>query len=356
MTSDPLPPSGSRPPRRKRYSGKHPRRFADKYKEHRGDAETLQKVEASGKTPAGRHRPIMVAEVLTALAIEPGETVADGTLGYGGHTTAFLEATGPDGCVIATDVDPLQLPRTTERLRTEGYAAPRLITRHSNFAGLPRVLAELGLEGVHALFADLGVSSMQIDDPTRGFSWKQDGPLDMRLNPSRGITAGDFLQKTNAARLAVLLEENADEPLAAPLAEALAGQSFTGTMALAAVIRSIIEPLHRLRPDAAELTDKTIRRVFQALRIAVNDEFSALDSLLRALPSCLLPGGRAAILTFHSGEDRRVKKAFTALAATGAWHLPEVETQPLRPTPQEQRANPRSTSARLRFITRAAVS
>jgi len=186
MPTDPLPPSGERPPRRKRSSGNNPRKFADKYKEHRGDSTTLQKVEAAGKTPAGRHRPIMVTEVLAALAIQPGERVADGTLGYGGHTREFLHAAAPGGLVIALDVDSRQLPLTTERLRADGFDESVLLTRHSNFAGLPRILVDLGHTGVHALFADLGVSSMQIDDPARGFSWKSEGPLDMRLNPARG--------------------------------------------------------------------------------------------------------------------------------------------------------------------------
>ncbi len=350
MPSDFSPlPSGDRPPRRKRYAGKNPRKFADKYKEHRGDAETLQKVESSGKTAAGRHRPIMVAEVLAALDIHAGETVADGTLGYGGHAREFLRAASPGGRVVALDMDPVQLPRTTERLRGEGFGEEILATCLSNFAGLPRVLGEMGLtEGVDVFFADLGLSSMQIDDPARGFSYKADGPLDMRLNPSRGMTAGELLKKLTPAKLQSLLEENADELHAAVLSEALACRDFTGTLALVKAVRAVVEPLHRLRPDAEEETVLSVRRVFQALRIAVNDEFSALDSLLRALPQCVKAGGRVAFLTFHSGEDRRVKKAFTAWEETGEWHQPAG--QPRRATPAEQRANPRSSSAKLRWI------
>jgi 16S rRNA (cytosine1402-N4)-methyltransferase len=348
MSSDSPLSSDPRPPRRKRYAGKNPRRFEDKYKEHRGDAETLEKVEASGKTPAGRHRPIMVAEVLDALALQTGDTVVDGTLGYGGHTREFLAAGAK---VIALDVDPLQLPRTTDRLRGEGFGEDRFVTVLSNFAGLQRVLASAGpADGADAIFADLGVSSMQIDDPARGFSWKANGPLDMRLNSSRGVTAADLLRKLSPAKLAAMLEENADEPHAAELSAALAGRTYAGTREFAAAIRAVVQPLHRRRPEAVELTDKSVRRVFQALRIAVNDEFSALDSLLRDLPQCLKPGGRVAILTFHSGEDRRVKKAFAALESSGGWHQPDE--QPLQSSPEEQRANPRSTSARLRWIVR----
>ncbi len=345
------PPSGDRPPRRKRYAGKNPRKFADKYKEHRGDAETLQKVESCGKTPAGRHRPIMVAEVLDALAIQPGETVVDGTLGFGGHTREFLRVASPGGRVIALDMDPLQLPRTEERLRTDGFGEDVFIARHSNFAGLPQVLEELGAgNGVNVFFADLGLSSMQIDDPARGFSYKNNGPLDMRLNPSRGLTAAELLKKLTPAKLAVILETNADEPHAIPLGDALAGGAFPKTLPLVKAIRAVVEPLHRLRPSAEAEVELSVRRVFQALRIAVNDEFSALDSLLRSLPGCLLPGARAAFLTFHSGEDRRVKKTFSAWEEAGGWHQPEG--QPLRPSSAEQRANPRSSSARLRWIVR----
>ena len=352
MATDPLPDSESRPPRRKRYSGRNPRRFADKYKEHRGDAETLRKVEAAGKTPAGRHRPVMVEETLAALALQQGDRVADVTLGYGGHTREFLRAVPPGGRIIALDVDPVQLTRTAERLGAEGFGEAVLVPRHGNFAGLPRVLAELGLtDGVNALFADLGASSMQIDDPSRGFSWKTSGPLDMRLNPLRGQTAREWLQKLTPVKLAALLEENADEPHAAVLAAALAGRTFAGTLPFAAAIRAVVSPAWRLHPDAEEQTEKSVRRVFQALRIAVNDEFSALDSLLRALPQCVKPGGRAAILTFHSGEDRRVKKAFAALEQSGGWHQPDE--QPRRPAAHEQRANPRSTSAGLRWIVRS---
>jgi 16S rRNA (cytosine1402-N4)-methyltransferase len=351
MISD-VPAESGRPPRRKRYAGRHPRAFADKYKEHRGDEETLRKVEAAGKTPAGRHRPVMVAEVLAALGPRAGESVVDGTLGYGGHTRAFLNAVLPGGRVIALDVDAAQLSRATQRLRREGFGEDTLITVHSNFAGLPQILVQSGLtDGADAVFADLGVSSMQIDDPGRGFSWKSDGPLDMLLNPSRGRPAGDLLQRLTIPKLAALLEENADEPHAGAIAEALAGRNYPGTLSLAAAIRAAVTPFYRLRPDTGEQVEKSVRRVFQALRIAVNDEFGALEALLRTLPDCLKPGGRAAILTFHSGEDRRVKRAFAALEKSGGWHQPEG--QPLRPSADEVRANPRCSSARLRWIVRA---
>lgn len=339
-----LPSSDApRPPRRKRYAGRNPRRFEDKYKEHRQDPETLAKVTTSGKTPAGTHIPILLPEILEVLAIQPGETAADATLGYGGHAASLLAAVQPDGRLIGLDVDPLELPRTETRLRALGFPDQSLTVQRSNFAGLPKVLASLGLTGVDALLADLGVSSMQIDNPTRGFSFKSEGPLDMRLNPDRGQPASALLAGIAPQKLAALLHENADEPRAFLLADALAGKTFPTT-------RSLTEALRALTPDPAE-AESTFRRVFQALRIAVNEEFTALDTLLRHLPQCLNPGGRAAILTFHSGEDRRVKKALAAGLVDETWS--SIAETVIRPTPAEQHANPRSTSAKLRWAVRA---
>ena len=333
--------------RRPRYSGKNPRRFEDKYKEHNPGryAETVQKVLASGKTPAGTHRPIMVAEILELLAPKPGEVAADCTLGYGGHAQEILPRLAPGGKLLGLDADPVELPKTEARLRALGFG-PEIFTAHrSNFAGLPQVLAANEITGVDLILADLGVSSMQIDDPARGFSVKFDGPLDMRMNPQRGRPASAFLAKINSAALATLLVEYADEPQAATLAPALAGKGFTTTKSLASAIRAA---LPRLNKDDCDLT---IRRVFQALRVAVNDEFSALDTFLRNLPACLNPGGRVAVLTFHSGEDRRVKKSFEAGLRGGIFS--DIAQEVLRPSPAERNANPRSAPAKLRWARRA---
>ena len=331
--------------RRPRYRGRNPRRFEEKYKEHGSDAATIAKVIAAGKTPAGTHRPIMVAEILEVLAPQPGELAVDCTLGYGGHALEILPRLLPGGKLLGLDADPVELPKTEARLRALGFGPEAFTAHRSNFAGLPQVLAANGIAGADLIFADLGVSSMQIDDPARGFSVKLDGPLDMRMNPQRSQPASAFLQKTIPADLAVLLEENADEPHAATLAAALAGKSFATTRQLAAAIRAA---LPRLGKDDADLT---VRRVFQALRIAVNDEFSALDTLLRNLPACLNPGGRVAILTFHSGEDRRVKKAFAAGHRDGLYA--DIAREVLRPTPGERHSNPRSASAKLRWARQA---
>ena len=334
--------------RRRRYSGKNPRRFEDKYKERDPQryAETVAKVLASGKTPAGTHRPIMVAEVLDVLAPEAGQTAADCTLGYGGHAEEILPRILPGGQLIGLDADPIQLPKTEGRLRTLGFGPDMLSAHRSNFAGLPQVLARLDLSGVDIILADLGVSSMQIDDPARGFSVKLQGPLDMRMNPQRGLPASALLERMNAEELAEMLVENSDEPHAATLTPVLAGRSFVTTTALSAAVRAA---LPRLTPEDAELS---VRRVFQALRIAVNDEFNALDAFLRNLPFCLNAGGRAAVLTFHSGEDRRVKKAFAAGLRDGFYT--DIAQEVIRPSTAERNANPRSASAKLRWARRAA--
>jgi 16S rRNA (cytosine1402-N4)-methyltransferase len=329
--------------RRVRYSGKNPRRFEEKYKEHDPQryADTVAKVLASGKTPAGTHRPIMVAEILETLAPKPGELAVDCTLGYGGHAQEILARIQPDGRLLGLDADPVELPKAEARLRAAGFGSEIFTAVRSNFAGLPQVLAGLNLAGADCILADLGVSSMQLDDPARGFSVKTDGPLDMRMNPQRGFPASALLEKTSPDALAKLFQENADEPRADELSVVLAKKSFSSTKQLSAAIRTA---LPRLSKDELDLT---VRRVFQALRIAVNDEFSALDMLLRHLPSCLNPGGRVAILTFHSGEDRRVKKSFEAGLRDGFYA--DIAHEVIRPTPEERGDNPRSAPAKLRW-------
>jgi 16S rRNA (cytosine1402-N4)-methyltransferase len=339
------PPAPHR--RRKRYSGKNPRRFDEKYKEHGGDDATIAKVLASGKTPVGTHRPIMVAEILAVIAPLPGDVAVDCTLGHGGHAQEILAKILPGGKLLGLDQDPVELPKTEARLRALGFG-PDVFTAHrSNFAGLPQILGANQVAGADLILADLGVSSMQIDDPARGFSVKHDGPLDMRMNPQRGQSASALLQKIKPDALAALLLENADEPKAVQLGVALAGKNFATTLELAGAVRAALP--HVAREDCA----LHVRRVFQALRIAVNDEFSALETFLRQLPSCLKPGGRAAVLTFHSGEDRRVKKAFAGGQRDGLYS--KIASDVIRPTPEERNSNPRSAPAKLRWARRSGV-
>jgi len=300
---------------------------------------------ASGKTPAGTHRSIMVPEILEVLTPQPGQVAVDCTLGYGGHAQEILSRIVPGGRLLGLDADPLELPKTEVRLRALGFDETVFSAHRTNFAGLPQILAAQNLAGADMILADFGLSSMQIDDPQRGFSVKFDGPLDMRMNPQRGQPASAVLQRAKPDALKEMLEDFSDEPNAALLAPALAGQNFTSTRQLAQTIRDL---LPRLGKEDADLT---VRRVFQALRIAVNDEFSALEGLLRNLPECLKPGGRVAILTFHSGEDRRVKKSFDANYCQGIYS--DIAREVGRATPAEQYANPRSVPAKLRWARRA---
>ena len=342
MTDNATPATPHR--RRPRYSGKNPRRFADKYKEHNPALfpETIAKVVAAGKTPAGTHRPIMVAEILEVLNPQPGALVADCTLGYGGHARELLAKIQPGGRLIGLDIDPLELPKTEARLRALGFGSDVLAVHRSNFAGLPKILATEQLAGVDMILADLGVSSMQLDDPRRGFSVKVSGPLDMRMNPQRGQPAAALLARSPAEKLAELLMENADEPHAELLAAALAGKEFATTSRL-------VEAIQRALPRSLldEQRADAVRRVFQALRIAVNEELTALSMFLRNLPVCLKAGGRVAILTFHSGEDRQVKKAFAAGLSAGVYA--DIAAEVIRPSPAERHDNPRSSSAKLRW-------
>lgn len=338
--------------RRIRYRGTHPRRFAEKYKELNPEryADEVEKVKSRGQTPAGMHRPICVTEILELLNPQPGEKGIDATLGFGGHARELLSRIVPDGHLFGLDVDPIELPRTEARLRGLGFDERVLTVRRLNFAGVLKLLPEVP-EGFDFLLADLGVSSMQLDNPERGFTFKNAGPLDLRLNPERGQPAAALLKNLSAAEtLEKILRVNADEPFAAEIAREVFRQreNMTTTAALAAAIRSVLTPL-----KIGEQTEiKTMQRVFQALRIEVNDEFSALDQLLRALPHVLKPGGRVAILTFHSGEDNRVMRSFLEGAATGFYE--PIADEPIRPAPQERYDNPRSKCARLRWARRSA--
>jgi 16S rRNA (cytosine1402-N4)-methyltransferase len=331
-----------RPPRRKRYSGKNPRRFEDKYKEHDPAryAETVAKVIASGKTPAGSHVPIMVEECLEALRLGQGMIGVDCTLGYGGHAARILEKITPGGKLIGLDQDPIELPKTELRLRQAGFGEESFEAVRSNYAGIAKVL---GGSAVDFIFADLGCSSMQFDDPSRGFSFKNAGPLDMRMNPNRGLSASDWLARISPEKLEIALHDHSDEPRAGSLAAAISGKTFRTTLELANAVRQAV----RADEDEIELT---VRRVFQAVRIAVNEEFVALDTFLRVLPDCLKPGGRVAILTFHSGEDRRVKKVLQTGVRDGVFT--DISEGVITAGPEERRANPRSAPAKLRWAIR----
>ena len=357
MTRGPDNPSEPKPRRRPRYGGTHPRTFAEKYKEldPARFPEERAKVLASGKTPAGSHVPVLAGEVLVALRPSPGLVAVDATLGWGGHAEALLPLLLPGGRLIGLDVDPIELPKTERRLRALGYGEDVLVVRRSNFAGLPKVLAGLGLSGVDLVLADLGVSSMQLDDPERGFSHKRDAPLDLRMNPERGQPAGALLGRLKKEEIEDFLRRWGDEPEAKRIAEAL-------VEALVALRRE--SPIHLLRTSdvaravesayegrasrqASEAKKSSLRRTFQALRILVNDEMTALDTFLRNLPAILNPGGRVAVISFHSGEDRRIKRAFSTGKRAGVFT--GVSSEVVRPSAAERSANPRSAPAKLRW-------
>ncbi|MEI6712837.1 MAG: 16S rRNA (cytosine(1402)-N(4))-methyltransferase RsmH [Verrucomicrobiota bacterium] len=348
MSQTPEPSPSTPHKRRPRYSGKNPRRFEEKYKELQPEKypDSVAKILASGKTPAGAHRSIMVAEILEVLDPKAGEFAVDCTLGYGGHAKEILAKLQPGGKLAGIDADPLEITKTETRLRALGFGPDTFAAYRSNFAGLPKILSAENRTGIDVLLADLGVSSMQIDNPSRGFSLKVDGPLDMRMNPQKGKPASKIIEEISAPDLALALKENADEPFSEELANVLAGRLFSGSQAL---VKAIHHKLQRIKPEEQA---KSVRRVFQALRILVNEELTVLETLLRHLPGCMNPGGRIAILSFHSGEDRRVKKTFEAGFKDGIYSA--ISDEVLRAGPQERHDNPRSTSAKLRWAIRSA--
>ena len=291
----------------------------------------------------------MVAELLRCLRPVPGEVAVDCTLGGGGHARPVLERVQPGGRLIGLDVDPFELPRTEAQFREAGYGPATFSAHLANFDSLARVLAAEGVAAADLILVDLGVSAMQHDTPHRGFSYKTAGPLDMRMNPGRGESAAALVARSSEETLVAVLRENADEPHAELIARLLKQQPVETTHALERLLRVGLTsaPLQLAKPEVK----MSIRRTFQALRIAVNDEFPALDALLESLPHCLAPDGRVAVLTFHSGEDRRVKKAFKAGLRGGVYSA--VATDVIRSTMEETRTNRRASSAKLRWAVRA---
>jgi len=339
--------------RRVRYKGTHPRSYKEKYKEHNPEkyADTIAKVIAKGSTPAGMHISIMVDEILDFLQIKPGQKGIDATLGYGGHSRRMLEKLQGQGRLIGLDIDPIESQKTEERLQKAGYGPDQFVRILTNFANIDQVAEDYGK--FDFLLADLGVSSMQIDNPERGFSYKNHGPLDLRLNPQEGLPASKRLQELSQEEIQGMLEENSDEPYAHILAKAIYknshfGKEISTTTDLRNIIESSIEPFSKSmgQEEKKDFYKKTCQRVFQAIRIDINSEFEVLDAFLTKLPQVMNPGGRIAILTFHSGEDRMVKKAFKAGKKTV---YQEVARDVIRPSKEECISNPRSRSTKMRW-------
>jgi 16S rRNA (cytosine1402-N4)-methyltransferase len=336
--------------RRPRYKGTHPKDFKDKYKELHPElyADTVAKVIQKGSTPAGMHRPICVKEILEFLQITPGQIGLDATLGYGGHTLEMLKCLNSKGHLYATDVDPIELPRTKERLMRLGYGPEILTVKQTNFFNIDQIASESG--PLNFILADLGVSSMQIDNPERGFSYKTEGPLDLRLNPSKGISAADRLKTISQDELNGMLLENADEPHSAEIAHAIISAIKKGTdIITTSQLQQIIKDSLIFIPEKDRNNEikKSCQRCFQALRIDVNNEFEVLYEFLEKLPAAMAEGGRVAILAFHSGEDRLVKKSFQHFYREGIYR--EIAPEAIRPSAAECNSNSRARCAKLRW-------
>jgi 16S rRNA (cytosine1402-N4)-methyltransferase len=306
----------------------------------------------SGPAPSAepRHVSVMPAEVLAALAPLPGQTLVDATVGAGGHARLLAERIPPAGRLVGLDRDPTMLELSRRRLAD---LAVTLV--HANFDQLREVLDELGIAMADGVLADLGVCSDQIDQAERGFSFQRAGPLDMRLDPTQGEPAGNLLRRLSERDLADLFWKYGEERFSRRIARRIVelrkqrGKQRDKETGLLKRTEELAELVRRCvpRPRGPRTGIDPATRVFQALRIAVNDELGALDRFLEALPGCVRPGGRVAILSFHSLEDRRVKRAFRDRRY---WRA--LTPKPLRPGEEEIRNNPRSRSAKLRAALR----
>ncbi len=340
--------------RRIHYKGTHPRNFNEKYKELSPEryADTVEKIRQKGNTPAGMHISIMVKEILDFLDIQPGQQGLDATLGYGGHTLAMLQKLNHQGHIYGLDVDPIESRKTRDRLAEKGYGPEDITVRLINFANIDQIAAEAGR--FDFVLADLGVSSMQIDNPERGFSFKTEGPLDLRLDPEHGITAAQRLAEVSRDELVGMLIENSDEPYAEEIADEVFRRKEQNIPILTTrdLYHTVEQALSFLPArEQKQAVKKSCQRTFQALRIDVNNEFEVLYQFLEKLPDVLKPGGRAAILTFHSGEDRLVKKSFKYFLNQGVYS--DVARDVIRPSAEECRSNSRATCTKMRWAIRA---
>lgn len=340
--------------RRVRYSGTHPKKYSEKYKELQPEkyGDTISKVIQKGSTPAGMHISICVKEILDFLQIQPGQKGLDATLGYGGHTLEMLKCLKSQGHIYALDVDPIESAKTKERLERLGYGEDILTVQLQNFANIDKVAEEAGL--FDFVLADLGVSSMQIDNPERGFSYKHEGPLDLRMNPQKGTSAAERLREVSREELEGMLIENSDEPYAEEISKAVMARMKRGEkIETTTQLKNVIEEALSFIPASKrkEAVKKSCQRTFQALRIDVNSEFEVLYEFLEKLPHVLAPGGRAAILTFHSGEDRLVKKSFRQLKKQGVYQ--EISEEVIRPSAEECARNSRARSTKMRWAIKA---
>lgn len=340
--------------RRVRYKGTHPKSYQEKYKELNPEKypETIERVIQKGGTPVGTHIPICVKEILEFLQIKPGQKGLDATLGYGGHSREMMKCLQFQGHLYALDVDAAEMEKTRKRLEQAGFGAEIFTALNVNFADIDQVTETTGK--FDFVLADLGVSSMQIDNPERGFTYKREGPLDLRLNQAKGISAAERLKHITKAELVGMLTENADEPYAEEIAAAVAARNRKEQSILTTYdLRNLIDQTLRFVPayKRKDAVNKSCQRTFQALRIDVNQEFEVLYEFLQKLPGILNPGGRAAILTFHSGEDRIVKKLFKEGQKVGDYSA--VAADVIRPSAEECHRNSRARSTKMRWAIKA---
>ena len=293
------------------------------------------------------HTPVLPRAVCELLAVCEGDVVVDATVGAGGHARLLAEAIGPAGRLIGLDVDPPSLELAEAALR--GCSCP-VDLLHANFAEARSVLASVGVDRVDVLLADLGVSSMQLDDSERGFSFRKDGPLDMRMDPRLEVTAADLVNRLKERELSDLLYYNAQERasrrITKRICEARRERRITTTGRLAGVVASAVG----VDPASRKAKIHPATRTFLALRMAVNDEIGCLTALLEAAPDMLNPGGRIGIIAFHSVEDKPVKTDFRRRKNENVYRI--VTQRPVVADPEERRSNPRSRSAKLRVAVR----
>lgn len=336
--------------RRIRYQGTHPKTYREKYKELQPDKypETVEHVIQKGSTPVGMHLSICVEEILDFFQIRPGQIGLDATLGYGGHTQEMLKCLEGKGHIYGLDVDVKESAKTRKRLEALGFGPDILTVERMNFADIGTLVERTGR--FDFILADLGVSSMQIDNPERGFSYKKEGPLDLRLDPQGPVTAAQRLKEITREELEGMLQENADETYAAEIARAIKQAQKKGTVIhTTGRLRQTIEDALAFLPAdiRREAVKKSCQRTFQALRIDINREYEVLYRFLETLPDALKTGGKAAILTFHSGEDRLVKRIFRQMYREGIYS--DIAKEVIRPSAQECNRNSRAKSTKMRW-------
>ena len=353
--------------RRVRYKGTHPRTFAEKYKEHNPEKykDTIEKVISKGSTPAGMHISIMVQEILDFLEIKPGQKGLDATLGYGGHTSKMLEKLEGKGHVYGLDIDPIEIEKTKKRLKDKGFGEDIFTGVNINFKDIDKVAEKYGK--FDFVLADLGVSSMQIDNPERGFTYKYEGPLDLRLNPNQGISAAERINTISMDELEGMLIENSDEPYAYEIAKTVVEERRKKKIETTTQLKDIIEKalIYLPKKEREEAVKKSCARTFQALRIALNDELARLEGVIPKMIDLLNDKGRLSIITFHSLEDRIVKNAFRTaqdpctcpsnfpVCVCGKKSKGKVITKKaILPSEEELEYNSRAKSAKLRVFER----